>query len=109
VVWVISDPDLEPDLAHARVNKIKVAGYPVGYINFAPLLVGAAVVDTYKYKLAVAGIYQANQRTEGQVRVGRRQGFGREHLAIGGFAPIEPGSIPTGIAGPGLNRLNRLA
>src|SRR5690349_1102923 len=90
--------ELEPDLAHARVNQIKVPGDTIGYINFASFLIRSAVVDTYQYKLAVAGIHDANQRTKGEVGVCGRQGLGREDLAVGGLSAVEPGPVPTRVA-----------
>src|SRR5690349_11930434 len=36
---------LEPDLAHTRVDQPNLAGYAIGYINFASLLIGAPIVD----------------------------------------------------------------
>src|SRR5256885_432497 len=58
--------------------------------------------------LAVAGIHYADERPKGEVGVSRSECFGVEALAIGGFATIEPGAIPTGVAHPGLNRLHGL-
>src|SRR5437899_4606086 len=46
--------EFEPDLAHARVNQANLPGDSIGYINFAPFLIGTAVIDTYQFKLAVA-------------------------------------------------------
>src|SRR5947208_5003281 len=87
------------------MDQIEAAGHTVGYINFTPFLVRPAVIDTYKYKLAVAGIDEANQGTKRKVGVGGRQGFRGEDLAVGGFAPVEARTVPTGVARPGLYRL----
>src|SRR5437899_12526654 len=86
------------------MDQIEAAGHTVGYINFTPFLVRPAVIDTYKYKLAVAGIDEANQGTKRKVGVGGRQDFRGEDLAVGGFAPVEARTVPTGVARPGLNR-----
>src|SRR5713101_5518865 len=83
-------------------------GDTIGYINFAPFLIGTPVIDTYQFKLAVPRVHYADERAKRQVRVRRREGFAVEALAIGGFAPIEPGAIPTGITHPGLDRLHGL-
>src|SRR5437879_13476270 len=87
------------------MDQADVPGDTIGYINFAPFLIGTPVVDTYQFKLAVAGVDHTNDRAKRKVRVCRREGFAVEALAIGGFAPIEPGAIPTGITHPGLDPL----
>src|SRR6266849_1826533 len=83
-------------------------GDTIGYINFAPFLIGTPVIDTYQLKLAVPGIDHTHEGAKRQVRVCRRKSFGVEALAVGGFAPIEPGAISTGITYPGLDRLRGL-
>src|SRR5437016_7551357 len=83
-------------------------GDPIGYINFAPFLIGTPVIDAYNLKLAVPEVDDADQGAKRQVGVCRGESFGIEALAVGRLAPIEPGAIPTGIAHPGLNRPYRL-
>jgi len=99
---------LQPNLADAGMDQADFPGDTIGYINFAPFLIGTPVIDTYKFKLAVPRIDHANDGAKRQVRVCRREGFGVEALAIGGLAAIEPGAIPAGVAYPGLDWLNRL-
>jgi hypothetical protein len=83
-------------------------GDTIGYINFAPFLIGTPVIDTYYFKLAVPGVNYPDYGAKGKVRVCRREGFAVEALAIGGFAPIEPGAVPARIAHPGLDWLHGL-
>src|SRR5467141_2996991 len=81
-------------------------GDTIGYINFAPFLIGTPVIDTYYFKLAVPGVDHTDDGAKRQVWVCRREGFGVEALTISGLAAIEPGAIPTGITHPGLDRLH---
>src|SRR6266481_6284557 len=90
------------------MNQADFPGDTIGYINFAPFLIGTPVIDTHYFKLAVAGVDHPDDGAKRKVRMCRREGFGVEALAIGGFAAIEPGPIPTGIAHPGLDRLHGL-
>src|SRR5438552_6315103 len=90
------------------MNQANLPGDSIGYINFAPFLIRTAVIDAYQFKLAVAGIHYADERPKGEVGVSRSKRFAVEALAIGGFAAIEPGAIPTRVTHPGLNRLHRL-
>src|SRR5438270_6973176 len=73
-------------------------GDTIGYINFAPFLIGTPVIDAYQLKLPVPGVHYADEGAKRQVGVCRGQGFGVEALTIGGLTPVEPGAIPTGIA-----------
>src|ERR1700730_4365413 len=82
-------------------------GDTIGYINFAPFLIGTPVIDTYYLKLAGPSIYNADHGPKRQVRVGRRQSLSIEDLAIGGLAAIEAGTIPAGVTQPGFERLHR--
>src|SRR5207253_10632550 len=99
---------LEPDLAHAGMDQTDFPGDTIGYINFAPFLIGTPVIDAYQLKPPVPGVHYADEGAKRQVGVCRGQGFGVEALTISGFTPVEPGAIPTGIAHPGLDRLHRL-
>src|SRR5713226_2896212 len=90
------------------MNQADFPGHAIGYINFASLLIGTPVIDTYQFKTAVPGVHYADEGAKRQVGVCRREGFGVEALAIGGLAPIESGAIPTGITYPGFNRLHGL-
>src|SRR5258708_38674728 len=80
-------------------------GDTIGYINFAPFLIGTPVIDTYYLKLAVPGVHDPDHGAKRKVRVCRRKGFAVEALAIGGLTPIEPRGVPTGITHPGLSWL----
>src|SRR5712664_1128594 len=83
-------------------------GDTIGYINFAPFLIGTPVIDTYQLKLPGPGVHHADEGPKRQVGVRRRQGFTVEHLTISGLSTVKAGAIPTGIAPPSLNRLHRL-
>src|SRR6266436_3077136 len=91
------------------MDKAEFPGDTIGYINFASFLIGTAVIDTYQFKLARAGVYDAHEGTEGKVWVRRSESFTVEDLAIGGFATVEAGAVPARVAGPGFDRLGRLA
>src|SRR3974390_3469041 len=60
----------QPHLAHPGVDQAYLPGYAIGYINFAPFLVGTPVIDTYQLKPAIAGVDDAHPGAKGQVRVG---------------------------------------
>src|SRR6202521_6376017 len=81
-------------------------GDTIGYINFAPFLIGTPVIDTYYFKLAGPGIHNADHGPKRQVGVSRRQSLGIKDLAVGGLAAIEAGTIPTCVTQPGLNWLH---
>src|SRR5207245_7044735 len=83
-------------------------GDTIGYIHFAPFLIGTSVIDTYYFELPVPSVHYANQGPKRKVGVRGSQGFGVEALTVGGLSPIEPRAVPTGIAHPALNRLHRL-
>src|SRR5260370_36651467 len=78
-------------------------GDTIGYINFAPFLIGTPVIDTYHLKLAGPSIHDADHGSKRQVGVCRRQSLGIEDLAIGGPAAIEAGSLPASVTQPGFN------
>src|SRR4029077_19580201 len=90
------------------MDQANLPGDTIGYINFAPFLIGTPVIDTYYFKLAVAGVDHTDDGAKRKVRVWRREGFRVEALAIGGLAAIEPGTVPTGVTYPGLDRLHGL-
>src|SRR5437879_10078935 len=90
------------------MDKAKFPGDTIGYINFASFLIGTAVIDTYQFKLAGAGIYDAHEGTERKMWVRCSESFAVEDLAIGGFATVEAGAIPARVAGPGFDRRGRL-
>src|SRR6266481_3127067 len=90
------------------MNQANLPGDSIGYINFASFLIRTAVIDTYQFKLAVAGIHYADKGAKGKIGVRRSEGFAVEALAIGGFAAIEAGAIPAGVTHPGLDRLHGL-
>src|SRR5260370_22976598 len=83
-------------------------GDTIGYINFAPFLIGTPVIDTYYLKLAGPGIHNADHGPKRQGGVGRRQSLGIEDLAIGGLAAIEAGTITTRVTHPEFYRLARV-
>src|SRR5260370_746307 len=58
-------------------------GDTIGYINFAPFLIGTPVIDTYQLKLAIPGIDHTDEGAKRQVGVCRRKSFGVEALANG--------------------------
>src|SRR2546423_8827022 len=70
-------------------------GDTIGYINFASFLIGTPVIDPYYLKLAGPSIHNADHGPKRQVGVCRREGFGVEALAIGGFSAVVPGGTPT--------------
>ena len=43
------------------MDQANLPGDSIGYINFAPFLIGTAVIDAYQFKLAVAGIHYADE------------------------------------------------
>src|SRR5712664_3406003 len=100
--------ELEPNLAHAGMDQADFPGDTIGYINFAPFLIGTPVIDTYQFKLPGPGIHHADQRPKGKVGVRRGQSFSVERLTIRGLAAVKPGPIPAGIAHPSLDRPHRL-
>src|SRR5258707_6042004 len=77
-------------------------GDTIGYINFAPFLIGTPVIDTYQLKLAIPGIDHTDEGAKRQVGVCRRKSFGVEALAIGGFSALGTRATPTRIAHPRL-------
>src|SRR6267142_4642700 len=99
---------LQANLAHTGMDQPNLPGYSVGYINFAPFLIGTPVIDTYQFKLAIPGVHDAHDRPKGKVRVGSRQCFTVESLAVGSLLPVKVRSIPAGVANPGLDGPNRL-
>jgi len=60
---------LEPDLAHARVDKTEFPGDAIGYINFASFLIGTAVINTYQFKFPGSGVHDAHQGAEREMWV----------------------------------------
>src|SRR5258708_21979637 len=86
------------------MNQADFPGDTIGYINFAAFLIGTPVIDTHHFKSAGPGIHHANQGAKREIGVRRRESFGVKALAVGGFAPVEPWTIPTGVAYPGFNR-----
>src|SRR6266849_1602528 len=83
-------------------------GDTIGYINFAPFLIGTPVIDTYYLKLAGPSIHDADHGPKRQSGVCRCQSLSIKDLAIGGLAAIEAGTIPTSVTRPGFKRLHRL-
>src|SRR5260370_24832788 len=83
-------------------------GDAIGYINFAPFLIGTPVIDTYKLELAVPDVDYAYDGAKRKIGVCRGEGFGVEALAIGGFSALLPRVLPTCIIHPALNPLSRL-
>jgi len=69
---------LEPDLAHARVDKTEFPGDAIGYINFASFLIGTAVINTYQFKFPGSGVHDAHQGAEREMRVSGGQSFAIE-------------------------------
>ncbi len=96
----------EPDLAHARMNQTDLPGDTIGYINFAPFLIGTSVIDSYKFKLPVPGVHNPDDGPKRQVWMRGGQRLAVEALAVGGLLAIESWPIPTGIADPSLDRLS---
>src|SRR2546423_15269210 len=70
-------------------------GDTIGYINFASFLIGTPVIDPYYLKLAGPSIHNADHGPKRQVGVCRREGFGVEALAIGGFSSVAYRGAPT--------------
>src|SRR5579864_1783578 len=91
------------------MNQADLSGYAIGYINFAPFLIRTTIIDANQFKLSASGIDQPNDRPEGKVGVGSREGLGVKALPVGRLAAVEFGSIPAGIADPSLNRLGRFS
>src|SRR2546430_17547705 len=83
-------------------------GDTIGYINFASFLIGTPVIDPYYLKLAGPSIHNADHGPKRQVGVCRREGFGVEALAIGGFSPLETRGIPNGNNHPNLYWLHKV-
>src|SRR5882724_10287074 len=83
-------------------------GDTIGYINFAPFLIGTPVIDTHKFELPVAGVHHADEGPKRKVRMRRCEGFTVERLTIRGLATVKARAVPAGIAYPCLNRLHRL-
>src|SRR5206468_11748432 len=98
--------ELEPYLAHAGMDQADFPGGTIGYINFAPFLIGTPVIDTYKLELPAAGVDHTDEGPKRQVGVCRCEGFTVERLTIRGLAAVKAGAVPAGIAHPGLNRLH---
>ena len=73
----------EPDLAHARMDQADFPGDTIGYINFAPFLIGTSVIDTYYFELPVPSVHYANQGPKRKVGVRGSQGFAVEALTVG--------------------------
>src|SRR5260370_29118921 len=69
-------------------------GDTIGYINFAPFLIGTPVIDTYQLKLAVPGVHHTDKGAKRQIGVCRCEGFGVEALAIGGFSILYTLALP---------------
>src|SRR5215472_3186459 len=84
-----------------------LAGHPVGYINFASLLIRSAVIDAYQFKLAGARVDQPDDGAERKVGVGRGQRLRVKMLSVGSLAAVKFRSIPAGIANPGLDGFRR--
>src|SRR5204862_8223511 len=82
-------------------------GYSIGYINFASFLIRTTIIDTHKFELPGTGVDQADDGSEGEIRVGCGQRLAVKLFAIGGFAAVKFGSIPAGVADPSLYRLDR--
>jgi len=112
VVVVIGDPDsfgvsasrqlqeLEPYLAHAGMDQADFPGDTIGYINFAPFLIGPRSLIRTNSNLPFRVFTTRTTEPKGRLGCGGSEGFRVEALAIGGFAAIEPGAIPTGITPP---------
>src|SRR5215469_16764876 len=100
---------LQTHLAHSRTDQANLSGYPIGYINFAPFLVGTAVIDAHKFEPAVADIDNAYPGAEGQIRMRRGQTLGVISLAVGGLSTIEAGAVPAGVAYPHFERFDGIA
>src|SRR5712664_739085 len=100
--------ELEPYLAHARMDQADFPGDTIGYINFAPFLIGTPVIDTYKLELPAAGVHHADEGSKRQIGMCRCEGLTVEGLTIRSLATVKPGTIPAGIAHPSLNWLHRL-
>jgi len=83
-------------------------GDTIGYINFAPFLIGTPVINTYYLKLAVSSIHNADHGAKRQVGVCRREGFGVEALAIAVLRPLNPGPYQLELTHPSLDRLHGL-
>src|SRR5258708_8861903 len=99
----------QPHLADSRVDQANLPGYPIGYINFASFLIGTPVINTNNFKFAVAGVYDSHPGSEREVRVGGRQAFGVEPLAVRGLLSVKVAPIPPGVANPYLDLLYPLA
>src|SRR5258707_12384977 len=80
-------------------------GDTIGYINFAPFLIGTPVIDTHQLEFAITGVDHANYGAKGKIGVCRSGGFRVEALAIGGFGVIESRGMPVHITPPGLDRV----
>src|SRR5258708_19704795 len=87
------------------MNQADFSGYAIGYINFAPFLISTSIVDANQFKLPGAGVDQADDRSEGKVRMGGGEGLAIKPFAVGRLAAVKLGSVPTGIANPSFNRL----
>src|SRR6516225_5218257 len=100
---------LQTHLAHSRTDQANLSGYPIGYINFAPFLIGTAVIDAYQFEPAVADVDNAYPGAEGQIRMRRGQTLGVIALAVGGFSTIETRAVPAGVADPHFERFHGIA
>src|SRR5215469_12786101 len=72
----------QPHLAHSRTNETNLSGYAIGYINFAPFLVGTPVINAHKLELAVAGIDNPHPRAKRQIGMGGGETFGVITLSV---------------------------
>jgi hypothetical protein len=59
----------KPNLAHAGMDQTDFPGDTIGYINFAPFLIGTPVIDSHKFELTTSGIHYADEGPKGQVGV----------------------------------------
>ncbi len=96
---------LEPDLAHARVDKADSPGDAIGYINFAAFLIRTPVINAYQFKFPVTRVYDPHQGAERQMGVRGGKRLAVEDLAVSRLAAIEAGSVPACVTYPGFDRL----
>src|ERR1700730_4964824 len=82
------------------------SSHAIGYINFASLLIGATVINTYYFKLSVPGVYYAHDRSKREVRVGCGQGLGVELFSIGRLLTIKIVPVPASVPYPSLDGCN---
>src|SRR3984893_44361 len=96
----------ESDLCNSSMGQADVSSHAIGYINFASLLIRAAVINTYYFKFSVPRVYHPHDRSKREVRVGSSKGLGVELFAICRLLAIKSVPVPPGVPFPSLKGLN---